>query len=521
MSYENSILILFVVASFVSIIIRYINLPYTIALMAVGLALGSVNIIHPPELTQELLYSIFLPPLIFGTAIHMKIDDFKKDFFSIVTLVIPGVILATFVTAFILVKSMSMFHVLDTHIQIGWPIAILFGAAVAATDPIAVVSLFEKLGVPKRLSFLVDSESLLNDGTAIVVFIIALSLLQGDENSIQNSIVEFFKIAGFGLLIGFVVGLLADNVLKYIDDSMVVITITTVVAYGSFLIADSMGFSGVMSTVAAGLVLGEKSLSKTPFPAIRFSVENFWNYVMFAFNSLIFLLMGFEINLALLWQLWPIIVLAYTAVLLARFLVVNATWGLFFATKYRFPLSWAVVMSWGGLRGALSMVLALSIPHHFEFRELLIALVFGVVFLSIFIQGLSMPFVLQTLKLVSSVNEIKEYEQLDTKIELFNNSLEKIDKLQAGHRISKKIADTLRAKIQEELDQLNRQLQQIETSEDVIFEEKMLKTKREILMSQIQSLIDMYHNGAITFDAFRALRADFDIKLLELENNAD
>lgn len=140
---------------------------------------------------------------------------------------------------------------------------------------------------------------------------------------------------------------------------MVAITITTGVAYGSFLIADSLGFSGVMSTVAAGLVLGEKSLSKTPFPAIRFSVENFWDYIMFAFNSLVFLLMGFEINLSLLWSLWPIVLLAYIAVLLARFIIINTTWGIFFATKYRFPFSWAIVMSWGGLRGALSMVLAL------------------------------------------------------------------------------------------------------------------------------------------------------------------
>lgn len=520
MSYENSILILFIIASFVSIAIRYINLPYTIALMAVGLALGSVNIIHPPYLTQELLYSIFLPPLIFGTAIHMKIDDFKRDFFPITTLVIPGVILSTFATAFILIESISLLHI-EANIQIGWPVAVLFGAAVAATDPIAVVSLFEKLGVPKRLSFLVDSESLLNDGTAIVVFIIALSLLQGHESSVQKSVVDFFKIAGFGLLIGFVVGLLADNVLKYIDDSMVVITITTVVAYGSFLIADSMGFSGVMSTVAAGLVFGEKSLSKTPFPAIRLSVENFWNYIVFAFNSLIFLLIGFEINLSLLWKLWPVVVLAYIAVLSARFFVVNTTWGIFFATKYRFPFTWAVVMSWGGLRGALSMVLALSIPQHFEFRELVIALVFGVVLLSIFIQGLSMPFILRKLKLVSAVNDIKEYEELATKIELLEDSLDKLEKLQNGHRINKTIAQSLKQEMQDDVELLTTQLQELQTDKSIILAEERLKIKREIVMSQLQSLVDMYHSGAITFDAYKSLRADYDIQLLELENKAD
>ncbi len=515
MSYESVILILFVIASVVAVAARRVNLPYTIALMAVGLVLGSLHLLNPPHLTQELLYAIFLPPLIFESAIHLKASDMQKDLLPITTLVIPGVVLSTLVTAAVMIPVSIHFTQIDT---ITWPLGILFGAAVAATDPVSVVAIFQRLGVPRRLRLLVESESLLNDGTSIVVFILALHFLQGHIGSLQETLIDFVRIVGLGLLIGTIIGLLTAMVMRHLDDAMVTITLSTVAAYGSFLVADKLGVSGVMSTVAAGLIVGNRGFSQTLFPSIRISTETFWEYIAFAMNSLIFLLMGFEINLTMLWELWPIVLIAYLSVLVARFFVVNFTWVLFAPTRLKFPYSWSVVLSWGGLRGALSMVLALSIPDSLGFKEVIVTLVFGVVLLSIFIQGLTMTPVMQMLGLVSPVSQLKTYELTKTRISLLEDTLDEIEHLHKRRMLHAASYKELKEELQKELDHLNNELDELEPDKEALREEEVLRTKRRIYMEQKNSLFEMYQNGMISFEIYEELKSQIDAKLLELEN---
>ncbi len=515
MQYESIILILFVIASLVAMFTRKLNLPYTIALMAVGLVLGSLHLLNPPHLTQELLYAVFLPPLIFEAAIHLKFSDMQKDLLPITTLVIPGVVLSTLATAAVMIPVSQHFTEIDT---IPWPLGILFGAAVAATDPVAVVAIFQRLGVPRRLRILVESESLLNDGTSIVVFILALHYLQHDLGSPRETVIDFFRIVGFGLLTGTVVGLLASVVMRHIDDAMVTITLSTVAAYGSFLIADRLGVSGVMSTVAAGLVVGNRGFSQVLFPSIRISTETFWEYIAFAMNSLIFLLMGFAINLQMLWELWPIVLIAYFSVLVARFLVVNMTWLVFYPTKMHFPYNWSVVLAWGGLRGALSMVLALSIPDSLGFKEVIVTLVFGVVLLSIFLQGLTMTPLMRLLNLASPVSELKEYEMVKTRINLLEESLDEIEHLKKRRMLHASSAQRLQEAFGKELESLQARLDELLPDKEAMLTEEILRAKRRILMDQKNSLLEMYQNGAISFDVYEELRNQIDATLLELEN---
>ncbi|WP_457605702.1 cation:proton antiporter [Nitratifractor sp.] len=515
MSYESIILILFVIASIVAVTARRYNLPYTIALVAVGLILGGLHLIHPPRLSQELLYDIFLPPLIFQTAIHLKLEDLQRDAWPITFLVVPGVVLSTLATAAVMIPASHLFAHIDT---ITWPLGILFGAAVAATDPIAVIAIFERLGAPRRLQLLIDSESLLNDGTSIVVFILAMQYLQGSLGSVQFALIDFVRIVGLGLLVGTVVGLLTDTLMRNLDDAMIVITVTTVAAYGSFLLADRLGVSGVMSTVAAGLVVGQRSFGNPVFPTIRLTTETFWEYMAFAMNSLIFLLMGFTINLTMLWELWPIVLIAYLSVLAARFFVVYGTWALFHPTRYRFPASWAAVLGWGGLRGALSMVLALSLPESFAMKDVIVTLVFGVVLLSIFIQGLTMSPLMRLLGLVSPVSELKSYEALKARIALLQDSLESIDRKEKRHTLGHQSAEALRREIQQELDELTKELEATAPDAETRAKEELLRTKRRILNEQKQELLEMYHNGAISHDAYESLRNEIDMKIFELEN---
>ncbi len=515
MSYESVILILFVIASAVAVIARRVNLPYTIALVAVGLVLGSMQLLHPPSLTQELLYSVFLPPLIFQAAIHLRATELWRDSWPIITLVVPGVIASTLLTAAVMVPLSIRFTEIS---EISWPVAILFGAAVAATDPVAVVSLFGRLGAPRRLRLLVESESLLNDGTSIVVFILAMQYILGHLGSPQAAAVDFFRIVGLGIIVGVVVGLATAAVMQHIDDAMIAITLTTIAAYGSFLIADKLGVSGVMSTVAAGLITGAKGLSHTLFPSIRIATETFWEYIAFAMNSLIFLLMGFAVNLTLLWELFPVVMIAYASVLAARTFVVTGTWAVFFPTNYRFPFSWAVVMTWGGLRGALSMVLALSIPDTFALKELIVTLVFGVVLISIFVQGLTMPSLLRALGILSPVSRLKNYEFLKTEIALYNDTIERLEKLHKRRFLSAESLESLKQEYRQKIDALSEELDQTEVDKETLVKEEVLKTKRRMIMEETKALLEMYQSGTISLEAYKTIKHEFDSRLFELEN---
>ena len=515
MSYESVILILFVIASAVAVIARRINLPYTIALVAVGLALGAFHLLHPPSLTQELLYTVFLPPLIFEAAIHLRASELWRDGWPIATLVIPGVIASTLLTAAVMVPVSIHFAQIDA---ITWPVGILFGAAVAATDPVAVVSLFNKLGAPRRLRLLIESESLLNDGTSIVVFILAMQYILGHLDTPQDAVVDFFRIVGLGLLVGIVVGLATSAVMHHVDDAMITITLTTIAAYGSFLIADKLGVSGVMSTVAAGLITGEKGLSETLFPSIRIATETFWEYIAFAMNSLIFLLMGFAVNLTLLWELFPIVLIAYGSVLTARFFVVTGTWALFYPSKHKFPFSWAAVMTWGGLRGALSMVLALSIPDSFALKELIVTLVFGVVLISIFVQGMTMSPLMKILGILSPVSQLKNYELLKTEISLYQDTIDTIEKLHKRHLLSAQSLEALTNEYQKKIDALSEALDNTEVDKETLLKEEVLKTKRRMIMEETKGLLERYRSGIISLEVYKTIKNEFDSQLFELEN---
>ena len=515
MSYESAVLILFVIASIVAMATRRLNLPYTIALMGVGLILGSFHLLNPPHLTQELLYSIFLPPLIFEAAIHLKSGDLQKDWPPIATLVIPGVVFSTLLTAAVMIPVSQHFSGVES---MTWPLGILFGAAVAATDPVAVVAIFRRLGVPRRLRILVESESLLNDGTSIVVFILALHYISGELGSPRETVVDFFRIVGFGLLTGTVVGLLTSLVMRHLDDAMVTITLTTVAAYGSFLIAERLGVSGVMSTVAAGLWVGNRGFSRAFFPSIRLATETFWEYIAFAMNSLIFLLMGFAINLTLLWKLWPVVLLAYLAMLIARFAVVNMTWLLFWPTRLRFPYLWSIVLFWGGLRGALSMVLALSIPDSLPFKEVIVTLVFGVVLLSVFLQGLSMTPLMRLLGLASPVSSLREYELLKTRASLLEDALDEVEHLKRRRMLHARSAKELKAELEKELQELEKALDIHAPDREAMLAEEMLRTRRRILMEQKNALLERYQSGMVSYDVYEEIKGQIDAKLLELEN---
>jgi CPA1 family monovalent cation:H+ antiporter len=423
---ETILILLFSVVVVVAIAVRQLHVPYTVALVLTGLALGILNLFTPPHLTKELLFSVFLPGLLFEAAFHIEFREFWRNRLAIAALAVPGVAAAVALTTVILTPVVTTLHLEQ---DFTWRYALVFGALIAATDPLAVVAVFRGLGAPRRLSVLLDGESLLNDGTAIVFFTLSLSLVIGSSVTTGQLATDFFKIVGFGGLIGAAVGLAVSQVIKQIDDAMIEITLTTIAAYGSFVTAEHFHFSGVIAVVVAGVLCGNYGARFGMTPSTRVAVETFWEYVAFALNSIVFLLIGLEVHLDALFSSWKVILAAYLAVTAGRGLVIFAVSGLLRKTREKIPWPWSVVLAWGGLRGALPMVLVLSLTKEFLHRDLLVTMTFGVVMISILVHGMTISPLLRWLGIVKGREHREAYEFARGKLQAAGAALEEMERM--------------------------------------------------------------------------------------------
>ena len=300
---ETLIIALLLIASLVAIVVRRLRIPYTVALVVVGLLLTSQSTVKF-ELTPELILGLFVPPLVFEAAFHLNLTELRRNLPQILVLAVPGVILTMLIVGGMLSFGTSL----------SLPAALVFGALISATDPVAVVALFRLLGVPKRLAVLVEGESLLNDGTALVLFNLMLAVALTGQFNLINSLADFLRVSVGGIVLGLVLGWVISRLIARIDDYLIEITLTTVLAYGSYLLADQLHFSGVLAVVAAGLItgsLGPQGMS----PTTRIVLTNFWEYITFLVNSLVFLLIGLEVDLQALLSSWQSILWAIGAVL--------------------------------------------------------------------------------------------------------------------------------------------------------------------------------------------------------------
>jgi CPA1 family monovalent cation:H+ antiporter len=383
MTLSGSIVLLLLVAAAVALVARRLRVPYTVALVVAGLLLGASTLLHPPVLTKELLFAVFLPGLLFEAAFHLEAEEFWRNRVTIFSLALPAVALATVLTAVTLVAALRL-----AGVALAWGPAFVFSTLIAATDPIAVVALVRTLGAPARLGVLIEGESLLNDGTAAVSFAAAVAYVLGSQPDVASLAVHFSYAIGAAVAIGAVIGLATRRLLSWLDDVMVMITMTTTAAYGSFLIADAVGASGVIAAVVAGLFSGTNASQRAISPPARTALQGFWQYVAFALNSLVFLLIGFQARVGQLLLAWRTILVAYLMVTLARVVVTYLVVGVM-PKRERLPRGWTGVLAWSGLRGSLSMVLALSLPAAMPQRELIVEMTVGVVVLSILVQGMT------------------------------------------------------------------------------------------------------------------------------------
>ena len=379
-------------ASLVAIVSRRLKLPYSVGLVIAGITLALIpNAIELP-LTRDLIFNIFLPPLIFEAALHLEWKAFRRDLPLTAGLAFPGVLIAA------IAVSGGM------HFLIGWSWigAALFGVLIAATDPVSVIASFREMKVERRLSMLVEAESLLNDGAAAVGFALLVAIAAGDAVTPVALVGSLLWTVAGGVVAGLVVsgGLLI--VAGRTEDHLVEITLTTLAAYGSFLLAQHFHMSGVLASLSAGLLVGNFGMMRSISENSRSHVFAFWEYAAFLANSVVFILIGSHEAHQHLTDVVGAAAVAIVLVLAGRALAVYPLCALFAPSRLRIDRRYQHVLVWGGLRGALALALALALPANIPERGEIIAVSFAVVAFSIFVQGLTMPYLIRRLRLVAA-----------------------------------------------------------------------------------------------------------------------
>lgn len=394
---------LLAVAILVAIAARRLALPYTVGLVIAGICMALARMDSGIALTHELIFDVILPPLLFEAALAIHWKELREDAYPVLVLATVGVVISAVIVAYGVVAVT------------GWPLAsaVVFGVLIAATDPVAVIAMFKDTGVKGRLRLLVESESLLNDGVAAVLFAVALSWAQASGHDGIGMIQILRSLAlstGGGIAVGVLAGGAGVLIAGRTIDRLVEASVTAVVAYGSFLVAEHFGVSGVLATVAAGLLMGNVGVmhdaEENPkmFQSRQFVID-FWEFGAFIANSLIFLLIGFAVGKIPFAQFvgLPALAIIIILVLIGRAATVYPLCLLFKGSRWRISFAEQHVLWWGGLRGALGLALSLSLPPSLPFRNEIATATFAVVAFSVVLQGVTMPLLLRKLRFIPKI----------------------------------------------------------------------------------------------------------------------
>jgi CPA1 family monovalent cation:H+ antiporter len=381
--------VLLLVACLIAMLSRRLGLPYIVGLVVAGFLIALLPNSPDVPLSRDLIFNVLLPPLVFEAALQLEWKRFRAELPLTLTLAFFGVAIAAAVVA------------AGMHAIVGWSWigAALFGVLIAATDPVSVIASFREMGAQPRVSMVVESESLLNDGVAAVGFAVLSAIAAGASPEAGSIIPAFLWTLGGGIGIGLAISAATLLIVGRTDDPLVEITLTTIAAYGSFLLAEHVHASGIISALTAGLVIGSggtRFLSRSGRNRVRWA----WEYFAFLANSLVFILIGLnEVGQPLHRLGASAAVVAILLVIAGRGLSIYPLAALFRWSRWRLTAAYQYTLFWGGLRGALALALALAVPATVPERNAIILAAFAVVAFSILVQGLTMPSLIRKLEL--------------------------------------------------------------------------------------------------------------------------
>lgn len=521
---ELGLVFLLFIAALVAIFVRqFRHIPYTTALVIVGLVLALFPNFLQLDFSSDVILAVLVPPLLFEATLHVPWARLKADLNVILLLAIGGTLLGTFMVGGVVMLTLG----------IPLAAALAFGALISATDPVAVITFFRSLGVNKRLGILVEGESLFNDGTAIVLFNMALlvGVIGVDSFGPAQALQEFLLVSlggiGVGLVMGYIVSVL---ILKNVDDHLIETATTVALAFGSYVVAESFGkfigvptlhLSGILAVVAAGLMVGNIGLQNTS-PSTRLTLDNFWEFAAYLTNSIIFLAIGLEIQLVQLTTFLVPILVAVVTVLLSRAMIVYATTAVYsrLSPKKQIPVPFRHVMFWGGLRGAISLALALSLDADIfgaDYALELRVMTFGVVLFTLLVQGTTIEGLIKRLKLSEKPTQQIELQRRQARLYAKRAGKLELDRLRKDGILYGDMWQAMGEVYDEEInasrDKLLAHLQHYPEMEQELF----LQAREDVLKAERRAVSDAQRRGLITEEVHSEMIEELNNRLAALD----
>lgn len=497
---------LLLIAFVVMLAARRAGILYAPALVITGLLIGIPRLLPQAHLEPRLLFTVFLPPLLFEASLNLRSEALRNDWLPICVYTFAGTLLGALVVG----------ALLAWWLHLPFAVALTFGALISATDPISVTALFRRLGTTRRLTLLLEAESLFNDGVGAVLFTVCAAGVTRGAFSFAGGVWQFVWLTVGGALLGTAIGAAASRIHYALDDHLVELTLTTVVAFGSYLCAEAAGVSGVVAVVSAGLVLGNRGMRTAMSPQTALAVTAFWEYAGFCANSIVFLLIGIEVVYIDWTQKSLVVVFATLAVLTGRACIYPLSW-LLNRMGAEIPIAWRHVLFWGGLRGALSMALALGLPAGFPQRTLILGATFGVTLFSLLVQGLTMmPLLRRVLPASGGERALPETGALRGEIFACEAALMELDHLFQEEIYPDWSVEALRQEYRNRLASLEALLLQEEPD---YAQQRAVGAQRALrlaLTAEKHALQEAERHGWIREEASKELRARIDAELVRL-----
>jgi monovalent cation:H+ antiporter, CPA1 family len=503
----QAVIILLLVATIVALLSRRLRLPYVNGLVIAGLAISQL-LPRKVGLDSSLIINLFLPILLFEASINTDLSRLQSTLKPILLLAGPGVVIAAGATA------LGLRFGLDW----AWIPALLGGVILAVTDTVAVIAVFKEISVPSRLITIVEGESLFNDGIALVLFSLILKVSKTGELTFVEGFRELMIVVVGGLAVGFALGYVGVGLYKQSEeDPLSSILITFALALSTFQIGQFLGVSGVVAVVIAGLMVGNLERSQAISASSRVTVLSFWEYAGFAVNTFIFLLIGLELKLETMAQILPAIFLAVLCYQMGRALAVYPLMAIVGKFDRSIPFKWQHILFFGNIKGSLSMALVLSLPNSIAGREYLIAVVFGVVLVSLMFQGLSLPWVVQQLQLTGA-KAAPWVDNLQSQLITAKAAQEELDSLWKSGLIAKTRYEELRSSYQVRIASAERALRDFYNQRD-LDDDGGDKIRRQLLLAEKGALTEAARKRVLSEEVVKARLKTIDGQLLDLEDD--
>jgi CPA1 family monovalent cation:H+ antiporter len=498
------ILQIFLIAAAVGLLAKRLGIHYNIALVLAGVVVSASRLLTGLSLNPEIVLQVFLPLLLFEAAIATDVRRLRENLGPVVLLAVPGMLATLFVAGAVLAPTLDL----------SWPVALLLGSILAATDTIAVIAGFRKVRAPSRLTTIVENESLFNDGTALVAFTTLVGVVERGRFEPVAGVAELAWVTGAGLTIGWAVGWLATVVMSRTDDHLMEILLTLVATYGSSLLAERAHASPILAVVTAGITVGALG-SRVLTPSGKVAIQSFWEFAAFGVNSFVFLLIGLQVQFPALAARAPAVGWGLVAVTLGRMAAIYP----FLALQRLFgepvPLRWQHMLVWGNLKGSLSMVLALSLPASFPERDLLTAVVFGCALVTLTVQGLTLARLGKALGLGQAGEGEQQLEEQQGRLLAARAGQAELDRMQHLGLLPLGVFQRLRATYQGTIARSERQLRDLLIVHSA--EAPHLRAlRRHLLTVEKGALRDAVTSGMLSDEVAATLAADIDRVLADL-----